>query len=127
VVHGTDDLLVEENIAHNTVGHCFMTEDGIETGNQFLLNLGAQTAAATTLIPGDNNDDEPATFWITNPSNYFVGNVAAGSQDSGFWFDARIRGSRAHLFSHLNPINDPLLAFDDNVAHSNVGRLVCTL
>lgn len=123
VVHGTDDVLVRENIAYDTSGHCFMTEDGIETGNQFISNLGAQTAAATTLIPGEN-DDEPATFWIPNPTNSYIGNVAAGSEDSGYWFDARKRGSRAHLFPHLNPINDPIIAFENNVAHSSYGRLV---
>lgn len=123
VVHGTDDLVVRENVAYDTTGHCFMTEDGIETGNYFISNLGARTSAATVVLP-DNTDDEPATFWIPNPTNSFVGNVAAGSQDSGFWFEAQIRGSRAHLFSHLNPINDPLTAFDNNVAHSNGARLV---
>jgi len=100
-----------------------MTEDGIETENRFVDNLGAMTSAASTLIEGEN-DDEPATFWIVNPTNYYIGNVAAGSQDSGFWFDARLRGNRAFFFPHLDPMHDSLLAFDSNVAHSNVGKLV---
>jgi hypothetical protein len=28
VVHGTHRMLVEENVAYNTSGHCFMVEDG---------------------------------------------------------------------------------------------------
>ena len=31
VVHGTNDLLVENNVAYDTKGHCFIVEDGIET------------------------------------------------------------------------------------------------
>jgi hypothetical protein len=43
VVHGTDKLLVQENVAFDTKGHCFMLEDGIETGNKFIRNLGVLT------------------------------------------------------------------------------------
>src|SRR5690606_34294486 len=42
-IHGTDNLLVENNVAYNNVGHCFFMEDGIETGNQVVRNLGIQT------------------------------------------------------------------------------------
>lgn len=32
----------------------------------------------------DETDNRPSTFWITNPKNEFIGNVAAGSGDSGY-------------------------------------------
>ena len=42
------------------------------------------------LIPGvtdpkltDETDHNPATFWITNAGNNYIGNVAAGSEESG--------------------------------------------
>jgi cell migration-inducing and hyaluronan-binding protein len=104
-VHGTDNLLVENNVTYNNVGHCFFLEDGIETGNQFIRNLGIQTKCHPTLpceptglvlahqntegqrsphvlLPSDNT---VSTFWITNPDNIYRDNVAAGSDQIGFW------------------------------------------
>ena len=67
-------------MAYDTSGHCFMTEDGIEQGNKFLYNLGALTRAVVTRIPnngsnGEETDNEPSTFWMTNPNNVWEGNV----------------------------------------------------
>ncbi len=111
-VHGTNDVRVENNVAYNTVGHCYFLEDGVETGNQFIHNLGMMTKchpdgkpcvptnlgpigsegkvvfdpagqnAKDVLIPSDNT---ASTFWITNPDNIFRDNVAAGSEATGFW------------------------------------------
>ena len=114
-VHGTNNLQVENNVTYNTVGHCFFLEDGIETGNQFVRNLGIQTKCHTSkpCVPtrlaaageSANFDDRQAvrangqaskdvllpsdntvsTFWITNPDNVYRDNVAAGSDSNGFW------------------------------------------
>jgi cell migration-inducing and hyaluronan-binding protein len=111
-VHGTHNLRVENNVTYNNVGHCFFLEDGIETGNEFVRNLGIQTKCHTSkpcdptnlapfgttadgrnfrtagqespdvLIPSDNT---VSTFWITNPDNVYRDNVAAGSDAIGFW------------------------------------------
>ncbi len=112
-VHGTNDVRVENNVAYNTVGHCYFLEDAVETGNQFIHNLGMMTkchpdgkpcvptnlgpfgseggknfdlagqSAKDILIPSDNT---ASTFWITNPDNIYRDNVAAGSEATGFWF-----------------------------------------
>ncbi|MGC2332301.1 MAG: G8 domain-containing protein [Candidatus Acidiferrales bacterium] len=112
-VHGTNDVRVENNVAYNTVGHCYFLEDGVETGNEFIHNLGMMTkchpdgkpcvptnlgpfgsegsknfdvagqSAKDILIPSDNT---ASTFWITNPDNIYRDNVAAGSEATGFWF-----------------------------------------
>ena len=119
VIHGTDNVLIQENIAYDTLGHCFMLEDGIETGNMFIRNLGALTGTPTKIIPdNEETDDQPATFWITNPTNYFNDNVAAGSNSSGFWFELKKRGPRAVLYP--SPVALRLGSFSGNVAHSNV-------
>jgi len=102
---------------------CFMTEDGIETNNKFLRNLGAQTAVPGTILvnQGENEtDSEPATFWMANPTNILEGNVAAGSQSSGFWIEPVLRGDRADQFKKMgyDPRYEPLGVFDGNVAHS---------
>jgi cell migration-inducing and hyaluronan-binding protein len=112
-VHGTNNVRVENNVTYNTVGHCFFLEDAVETGNQFVHNLGMMTkchpdgkpcvptnlgpfgpgggknfdtagqSAKDVLIPSDNT---ASTFWITNPDNIYRDNVAAGSEATGFWF-----------------------------------------
>lgn len=124
VVHGTDNLRIESNVAFNTKGHCFMLEDGIETGNSFIKNIGVMTTVQQRLIPnmgtnGVETDNSPATFWITNPTNTWTENVAAGSERSGFWFELLKRGSRASRFPNINPMHDSLTLFQNNVAHSN--------
>jgi hypothetical protein len=124
VVHGTHNLEIRENIAFDTKGHCFLLEDGHETGNMFIRNLGAQTGTPTHVIPdkgtnGIETDDRPSTFWITNPKNSFIGNVAAGSEESGFWFEPKLRGDRAGLYPDLDPRSESLTLFKDNIAHSN--------
>ena len=111
-VHGTDNLRVQNNVTYNTVGHCYFMEDGVETGNQFIHNLGMMTkchpdgkpcvptnlgpfgaqggknfdtdgqSAKDILLPSDNT---ASTFWITNPDNIYRDNVAAGSESTGFW------------------------------------------
>lgn len=126
VVHGTDNLLIEDNIAYDTKGHCFILEDGMETGNRFLHNLGAQTGAPIDVIPnqgsnGVETDYDPSTYWITNPTNTWIGNVAAGSESSGFWFELLLRGTRAALYPDLDPKRAALTLFKDNVAHSCQG------
>jgi cell migration-inducing and hyaluronan-binding protein len=105
-VHGTHKLRVENNVTYNTVGHCFFMEDGIEHGNEFVHNLAIQTkchptmecvpnnlaangeigaenrgalrqrgfSGEHTLLPSDNT---VASYWITNPDNSFIDNVAA--------------------------------------------------
>jgi hypothetical protein len=151
-VHGTNDLRIENNVTYNTVGHCFFMEDGIETGNEFISNLAIQTkchptmecvptnlasngeidvensgalrqtsfSGEHTLLPSDNT---VSSFWITNPDNSYIDNVAAGSDETGFWFSLPVHPQGAFLGSEdsLNtwPRRTPLRAFRGNVAHSN--------
>lgn len=124
VVHGTNKLRIEKNVAFDTKGHCYITEDGIETDNEFIHNLGAMTGTPDVRIPNmgsngvETDIDIPSTFWITNASNKFVGNVAAGSEGSGWWFELLVRGSKATEYSHIDPKSQPLVEFVDNVVHS---------
>lgn len=118
-VHGTDDLVVADNVCYDHVGHGFFLEDGSETDNVFRGNLGFRTRRAKTnpLLP---SDERPATFWITNPDNSFVDNRAAGSEDFGFWYalpehPTGLSSSEKTVW----PRRTPLKAFRGNVAHSN--------
>jgi hypothetical protein len=151
-VHGTHDLKIENNVTYNTIGHCFFMEDGIETGNEFIRNLAIQTkchptrpcvpnnlaangeigtesrqnlrkisfSGEHTLLPSDNT---VSSFWITNPDNSYIDNVAAGSDETGFWFSIPQHPNGAFLGSELSmniwPRRTALRAFKGNVAHSN--------
>ncbi|MEO8314010.1 MAG: G8 domain-containing protein, partial [Pseudomonadota bacterium] len=151
-VHGTNDVRVENNVTYNTVGHCFFLEDGIEHGNQFVHNLAIQTkchtskacvptnlaaggefdyanrqairkisfAAVDTLLPSDNT---VASYWITNPDNSFIDNVAAGSEENGFWLSLPEHPQGAFLDTDVSkatwPRRTTLREFRGNVAHSN--------
>jgi hypothetical protein len=74
-----------------------------------------------TLIAENESDDLPATFWLTNPNNTWIDNVAAGSDSSGFWFEvaALVRGPSKDLHPDMEPRDLPLKLFTDNTAHSN--------
>jgi len=124
VIHGTHNVTLDSNIAYSTKGHCFMLEDGGEMDNTFIGNLAAVTRKVDTKIRDEETDNTPSSFWLTNPMNTFIGNVAAGSEHSGFWFEMRTsvrnptRAMSAEL-SSMNPSVLPLKSFKDNVAHSN--------
>ena len=147
-VHGTDNLRVENNVTYNTVGHCFFLEDGIETGNQFVRNLGIQTKCHPTLpceptnltlpqqstagqqspnilIPSDNT---VSTFWITNPDNIYRNNVAAGSDQIGFWmaFPTHPTGAfeGTEISANTWPGRTKIREFSGNTAHSNFDSLM---
>ena len=124
VVHGTHNTTVSENVAFRTAGHCFMTEDGGEMDNLFDRNLGALTSAARRIVrQGETDAANPSTFWISNPKNQFIGNVAAGSEGNGFWFELQTTVKTPSLMydwaKGLNPRELPVTMFRDNVAHSN--------
>jgi cell migration-inducing and hyaluronan-binding protein len=118
-VHGTDHLEVVDNVCYDHLGHGFFLEEGAETGNRLVGNLGVlgrRPDGAARLLP---SDERPATFWITNPDNHLEGNVAAGSQGIGFWYALPDRPLGPSAAEPDLPRRTPLGVFRDNVAHSN--------
>jgi cell migration-inducing and hyaluronan-binding protein len=144
-VHGTNDVRVENNVTYNTVGHCFFLEDAVETGNQILHNLAVMVKCHPTLpcvptnlgpagsgggpgsgaagqdskqvlIPSDNT---VSAFWITNPDNIYRDNVAAGSDEIGFWFALPEHPTGANEGKDGWPRRTPVREFVGNTAHSN--------
>jgi hypothetical protein len=73
-----------------------------------------------TLLPSDNT---VAAYWFTNPDNTYVGNVAAGSDQSGFWMSLPEHPNGAFEGSDISnatwPRRTKIREFRDNVAHSN--------
>jgi cell migration-inducing and hyaluronan-binding protein len=150
-VHGTNNLRVENNVTYNTVGHCYFLEDAVETGNQFIHNLGMMTkchpddkpCVPTNLRPGGTtsgpsgqrakdvlipSDNTASTFWITNPDNIYRDNVAAGSEQIGFWFAFPERAIGAHdgkdSVANVRPRQSRVREFSGNTAHSNFDGLM---
>jgi hypothetical protein len=109
-------LQVTHNVAYDVMGHAFFIEDAIETDNEISYNLGLSTKRSMSLL---DTDTTPATFWITNPSNFVRHNAAAGSDRYGFWFDFPTYPTGASSTSRICPPGMPLGAFDNNTAHTN--------
>ncbi len=142
-IHGTDNLLVENNVTYNTTGHCFFMEDAVETGNMLVKNLGIQTKCHPTLPcdsthlgpgrPASNgqssehvllpSDNTASTFWITNPDNSYIDNVAAGSDAVGYWFALPVHPIGAFEGTERSantwPRRTRVREFSGNTAHSN--------
>ncbi|MGQ0548361.1 MAG: G8 domain-containing protein [Armatimonadota bacterium] len=122
-IHGTHGVHAQGNVAYDTVGHCYFLEDGVETHNVLEGNLGLVTRAAEEKDALLKSDMQPATFWISHPTNVFRGNVAAGSQSFGFWFAMPKHPTGLSRNSDTDreiwPRRMPLGAFHGNVAHSN--------
>lgn len=124
VIHGSHNVTLDSNVAYDTKGHCFLLEDSGEMDNVLTGNLAAVTRKVETKIRPEESDEVPSSFWLTNPLNTFVGNVAAGSEHSGFWFEMKssVREPTKSMLSlelsKMNPSRLQLTRFEDNVAHS---------
>lgn len=118
-LHGTHGVTVAGNVCYDHLGHGYFLEDGVETNNSFQNNLGLlsrATADPRAVLP---TDAHPATFWVTNPDNEFVGNVAAGSEGHGFWFALPHNPTGLSTTKEVWPAQTPLRRFEGNVSHSN--------
>jgi hypothetical protein len=118
VVHSTDDVTVRDNVVYNTPGHAYVVEDGTERRVTFERNLGLMPRAITLTnsVLSTQADGAAATYWLRTASVKFVGNVSAGGDFAGVWFD----------LSFIDGANDTKsqLVFRDNTLHSHGGSRV---
>jgi len=125
VLSGTQNVQVHDNVGFDIKGYCFAVTDGSATQNYFYRNLGALVKKTSIRTSPEEPDDKlPAVFYITNPNNSYLENVAGGSEDSGFFFnlDTVITGTNPLAYKSLGaPCRTPLMLFKDNVSHSNRG------
>jgi hypothetical protein len=87
VVHLTNHVTLEDNVAYDTFGHCYFIEDGAEVQNTFTRNLGSgikimpedRVAQLEASSGREETDGAPfgfngaSVFWISNPQNHFTG------------------------------------------------------
>src|SRR6266571_3480630 len=80
----------------------------------------ASISGKDTLLPSDNT---VAAYWITNPDNTFIDNVAAGSDENGFWLSlpehpqGKFLGT--DIAKHIWRRRTKFREFRNNTAHSN--------
>ena len=82
-VHASNGNTLRENLAYDTKGWGFGTEDSSETDNVFdrnlsIYSLGTGAGGSTeTAIRGTG-------FWLQGPRNILTGNVSVNAQEDGF-------------------------------------------
>ncbi|HEX5747431.1 MAG TPA: right-handed parallel beta-helix repeat-containing protein [Archangium sp.] len=141
-VHGTHEALVQNNVCFNHFGHGFFLEDGNEVDNQLIDNLtllSKRVPVEKALLASEymsagvdlTRFSPPGAFWISNPRNIVRGNVASGSEGTGFWmsFSQRLACTESGCFfpegpapagaTTLAPAELSTTLFSDNVAHSS--------
>ncbi|XP_046581662.1 cell surface hyaluronidase-like [Haliotis rubra] len=144
-IHGTDGLEVSDNACYDHLGHGYFLEDSVEQYNILDGNIVIGTKHGTHIMTDMKNSwcsktlaskcNSLSTFWITHFNNYVRNNVAAGSDNAGFWFNYADRplgpsaARQAEKLANNQPgvtefqtRHTPILEFDNNVAHSNYER-----
>merc|ERR1719506_2999637 len=86
-VHGTWGTQVEDNVCYHTYGHAIYLEDAIEHNNRFVHNLVVSVRPGPMVC--SDSQVGPSAFWITNPNNTFIDNLAVdigtNVQGMGYW------------------------------------------
>lgn len=131
-IHGTNYLVVRDNVGYQSIGHGFFLEDGTEVFNVLDRNLAVQAMPGGRLpkqvLPFDHN--QGAGFWWANSLNAFTRNVAAENGLYGFRFEATPSSGQSLELPVLHPDGTtspvdirtlPFVRFDDNEVHSSLG------
>ena len=121
-IHGTQFVTVENNVAYRSFGHCYFLEDGSEFGNVFKNNIGLsidKPKAEHVLIPSDTGFLGPSVFWISHPDNVLEGNIAAGTDGSGFWYAFSKHPTGLSKDPSLPLRHLAFGEFKNNIAHSS--------
>lgn len=129
VIHGTNGILVKDNVIFDIRGHAIFTEDAVERRNIFDGNLVLYVRNSSQPLKvheGGGSDRGAAGFWISNPDNSVINNTAADCRSNGFWlpFPAQPWGMNGSVLDTrdgllLNPSRLLFGVFDNNTAHSN--------
>jgi hypothetical protein len=127
-IHGTNYLVVRDNVGYKSKGHGFFLEDGTEVYSVLDRNLAVGARPARPLpkqaLAFDHNDG--AGFWWANSLNTFTRNVAVENGQYGFRYEApeplvvpvqQPGGERKKVDARTLPF----VRFDDNEGHSQTG------
>ena len=131
-IHGTNHLVVRDNVGYQSIGHGYFLEDGTEVFNVLDRNLAVGARQGKRLpkqvLPFDHN--EGAGFWWANSLNTFTENVAANCDRYGFRYEATQTSALNLTLPVPQPDGSiaavdirtlPFVRFDGNEAHSSEG------
>jgi hypothetical protein len=132
-VHSTQSITLSDNVGYNAIGHGFFMEMGDEVYVTWERNLGILVKPGELL----KTDANPSVFWIQNPVNTYVDNIAVSSTQ-GHGFEFRLPGKPMDiaplrqapstssgqsqdrlLGGKHSPADLTVLRFEGNEAHSN--------
>jgi len=128
VIHGTNGVLVQNNIVYDIQGHGIFTEDAVERRNTVdgnLVLMVRNPPYASRLKMHEVADKGSSGFWISNPDNTITNNIAADCGSFGFWlsFPTRPFGESSGVLAEdgqlMNPSRMLFGVFDNNTSHSN--------
>lgn len=130
VIHGTNGLLIKNNIIFDIEGHGVFTEDAVERRNTIDSNLvlkirNPQVNPNLALKQHEVAERGSSGFWISNPDNIISNNVAGDCGTNGFWlsFPANPWGISSSVLAEdgliMNPSRIRFGIFDNNTAFSN--------
>lgn len=128
VIHGTNGVLVQNNVVFDIQGHGIFTEDAVERRNIIDGNLVLKVRNppfGSALKLHESGERGSSGFWISNPDNTVINNLAADCATNGFWlaFTDRPWGESSSVLDEdgllLNPSRLLFGVFDNNTAHSN--------
>lgn len=124
-IHGTNGVLVQNNICHDIRGHAIFVEDGVERRNTIEDNLVLMVREPQVIF--QNHDQArvvkqsgPSGMWLTNPDNVIRRNVVADIEGNGYWYaiPQTIIGHPSSVGVNFDPHRLVFGTFEDNVAHT---------
>ncbi|MEP5610879.1 MAG: G8 domain-containing protein [Cyclobacteriaceae bacterium] len=127
VIHGTNGILIQNNVIYDIQGHGIFTEDAVERRNVFdgnLVLMVRNPPFGTALKQHETGAHGSSSFWISNPDNTVTNNTAADSESFGFWlaFPEQPWGESINVLHSdgllLRPNRIQFGTFSGNVAHS---------
>ncbi|RZS92227.1 G8 domain-containing protein [Aquimarina brevivitae] len=133
VVHGTNGLLIKNNIVFDVKGHAIFTEDAAERRTVFDGNLVLKVRNPLPEFALKNHELRghargSSGFWISNPDNTTINNHIADIEGAGYWlaFPAHPFGSSSQAQYEdgliMNPRRMPFGVFENNTVHTVNGH-----
>ncbi len=132
-VHGTNNLVIRDNVGYGSIGHGFFFEDGTEINNVLDRNLAVGARRGKRLpkqvLGFDANNG--AGYWWANSLNTFTRNVAVDNGEYGFRYEATPSSRGTLTLPIIQPDGSrkavdirtlPFVRFDGNESHSNTGH-----
>lgn len=113
VLQGTHNVTLSQNVAYNSRGSSFKLRDGKEWDNLINFNMAIRNQ--------NPFNKDYSGFWIRSVRNRFVGNVAAGAVDRGFYLHLQNSinaASQSLPGGNPSPRSENGIEFRDNVAHA---------